>query len=203
MEYWLVPHSNPTWSPPEITMAVIPPSICYAGIGSRETPPDVLMTMERFGLMMARRGHTLRTGAAPGADQAFMRGCTSGHGRMELFLPWASFEAPAVQLARGPNTMVYLYPPEWAYEHAFRFHPAPHRLSQGARSLMARNSCQILGWDSQKISTIICCWTKDGGPSGGTGQALRIGNAHKVLTFNLQKTHDRASVEDLLRKEGL
>ncbi len=43
----------------------------YAGIGSRETPPHVIRLMGRIAERLACEGWTLRSGNAPGADQAF------------------------------------------------------------------------------------------------------------------------------------
>jgi hypothetical protein len=45
--------------------------ITYAGIGARHTPPDVLALMHRIAGALAQRCWVLRTGGAPGADQAF------------------------------------------------------------------------------------------------------------------------------------
>lgn len=44
--------------------------IIYAGIGSRETPNTVLITMEQLGQSLAQQGWLLRSGNCFGADQA-------------------------------------------------------------------------------------------------------------------------------------
>lgn len=41
--------------------------IYYAGVGSRETPPDILGLMRTIGCWWARKGLTLRSGGAEGA----------------------------------------------------------------------------------------------------------------------------------------
>ena len=46
----------------------------YTGVGSRETPSDILEVMESVGYALASQGWTLRSGGAVGADQAFERG---------------------------------------------------------------------------------------------------------------------------------
>ena len=46
----------------------------YAGVGSRETPPDVLKTMLKIGRYLAVKGYTLRSGGAKGADTALRMG---------------------------------------------------------------------------------------------------------------------------------
>jgi hypothetical protein len=42
----------------------------YAGIGSRETPTQMLKDMTTFATLLRLGGYTLRSGAAPGADAA-------------------------------------------------------------------------------------------------------------------------------------
>jgi predicted Rossmann-fold nucleotide-binding protein len=46
----------------------------YAGIGSRETPQNILARMEQLGRRLAEQGLVLRTGNCRGADQAFAHG---------------------------------------------------------------------------------------------------------------------------------
>ena len=54
--------------------------IRYSGIGSRETPDNVLVVMEKLGAAFAKKGFVLRSGGADGADSAFERGCDSANG---------------------------------------------------------------------------------------------------------------------------
>ena len=56
----------------------------YAGVGSRETPLDVLKTMWKIGNYLATKGYTLRSGGAKGADTAFENGCDSVIGSKEI-----------------------------------------------------------------------------------------------------------------------
>lgn len=46
----------------------------YAGVGSRETPPQVLAVMRSAARVLASRGWILRSGGALGADSAFEAG---------------------------------------------------------------------------------------------------------------------------------
>ena len=66
--------------------------LLYAGIGSRETPPDILLKMVKIGCHLAKMGWTLRSGGAPGADSAFEKGCDLGGGDKQIFLPWKGFQ---------------------------------------------------------------------------------------------------------------
>ena len=58
----------------------------YAGIGSRETPTNVLQVMSDIAVLMAIDGHICCTGAAKGADQAFANGANRVQGAIELSL---------------------------------------------------------------------------------------------------------------------
>lgn len=82
--------------------------ICYAGIGSRETPKSILEFFEYLGELLAKKGFTLRSGAAKGADSAFEKGCDRVSGLKEIFLPWRGFEGSKSDKYRRTNTTVSL-----------------------------------------------------------------------------------------------
>lgn len=169
----------------------------YAGIGSRETPESVLDIMFDLGYKLSLAEFTLRTGVAPGADQAFIRGaCANNAGDVVGYLPWPNFEADFVR-AHGIDTEQA--PGAWTFPIAAQFHPAWDSLSQGAQKLHARNVHQIRGWqETSPLSKFVVCWTKDGGPTGGTGQAIRIAEHYGVPVFNLQRSADLARIEAFL-----
>lgn len=139
--------------------------------------------MTEIAWALARRGWILRTGGAPGADQAFEHGVTVE--QIEVYLPWPRFEGHAGRAVK------LMRPTPAAYEVASRFHPEWPILTPGAQKLHARNVHQVLGHDLRTHSRFVICWTPDGsldgsgGTSGGTGQALRIAKAHGVTVFNL------------------
>lgn len=64
--------------------------IKYAGIGSRETPPEVIDVMKDFAYAVAHEA-ILRSGGAPGADTAFEYGAKFAGGQREIYLPWSGF----------------------------------------------------------------------------------------------------------------
>lgn len=147
----------------------------YAGIGSRETPVDVLEYFTLIGALFALKGLVLRSGGAQGADKAFEVGCDRVNGLKEIYLPWKYFERS--------NSNLIISDPK-AYGIAEQFHPYWQNLSDGARKLQARNSHQVLGMDLETPSQFVICWTKDGKGSGGTGQAIRIANHYGVSVFD-------------------
>jgi hypothetical protein len=163
----------------------------YAGIGSRETPPEILDLMRRAAAVLASKGWVLRTGMADGADQAFYCGAST-HGALELYLPWAAFEAKA-RIAGGAEQFILPEPTGAARELAAQFHPVWSRLPRAIRSLHSRNAHQVLGPDLASRARFVLCWTPDGSldgqgrRAGGTGQALRIAHYYAIPVFNLAR----------------
>jgi len=156
----------------------------YTGIGSRETPQDVLDTMNQIAFKLALRAWKVRTGGAPGADDAFAQGARSvDAAAAEIYLPWKDFEGwtwDTLSVARSE-------PQEEAYLIAENFHPAWYRLGRGGRALHARNAHQVLGFDvtEPQLTSFIVCYTKGGKLAGGTAQALRMAEHYRVPIFNL------------------
>lgn len=163
----------------------------YTGIGSRETPENILQTMRNIGYTLAKYGWTLRSGHAEGADQAFEYGARMAVTvrnplRMEIYLPWPNFNNPPVD---HPD---YITPSrdcpdtyEEALQAAENFHPAWSKCTDGARKMHARNVYQIGGRDLNTPTNFVICWTKEGKRGGGTGEALRIAEFLKIPIFDL------------------
>lgn len=161
----------------------------YAGIGSRETPEDILELMCSFAFDHAS-DHILRSGGALGADKAFERGVAEQMAfdpdsevfdYAEIYWPWKGY---------GDQGWGYLIPrleeptPE-AFEIAREFHGGWHRMGQGGHKLHARNSHIVLGPELDDPVEFIVCYTKDGKLKGGTAQALRIAKAYDIEVHNL------------------
>jgi hypothetical protein len=164
--------------------------IYYAGIGSRETPSDILCYFEKVSAFLARKDFVLRSGHAKGADQAFENGCDKAKGKKEIFLPWKSFEGSISDLIVKDIK---------AFEIGEKFHPNWNRLPDGARKLQARNSHQVLGWDLNTPSSFIICWTEGGWGQGGTGQALRIASHYNIPIFDAGSYSDVDSIKLYLK----
>jgi len=149
----------------------------YAGIGSRETPPDVCQAMCNIAMFLSVRGWTLRSGHADGADKAFELGAT----HRQIFLPWAGFNG------RQPDGVRYIVPEvtPTMIDIAARHHPAWHRCSGPAKKLHIRNVCQVLGLDCNTPADMVICWTRDGKGGGGTGQAIRIAKSYNIPIFDI------------------
>lgn len=148
----------------------------YTGIGSRDTPEHVLDEMTQLAREFVKRGWTLRSGGAQGADTAFEKDAMFFK---EIYLPWKGFNGNGSELFESS---------EEAFELAARSHPAWHRCSEGARKIHARNVHQVLGRDLKTPSSVVVCWTRGGRFIGGTAQALRIAKSWHIPIFNLGDT---------------
>lgn len=160
----------------------------YTGIGSRETPQEILPLFTEIASFLCHFGWTLRSGGADGADRAFELGAPK---QVEIYLPWKNFN--------GSHSPLWGVSPE-ALNIASQFHPAWDRCSTAGKKLHGRNVYQVLGQDLKTPSQFIICWTKNGAGAGGTGQALRIAKAHSIpiFDFGLDKDQQLQNFKDFL-----
>lgn len=171
----------------------IPPrTLYYAGIGSRETLPDIMLKMTAIAKRLAALGFVLRSGGAKGADQAFEDGAGE---HADIYLPHNGFRNkytynhPKYRLIREDVFGI-------AITIAAYIHPAFGFLDNRSQLLIARNGCQILGDDLvTDLSDFVVCWTPDGcetkrersRDTGGTGQAIQLADMLGIPVFNLAK----------------
>ena len=132
--------------------------------------------MWSMGRFMASWGHTLRSGGAEGADEAFEVGCQTNQGKMEIYLPYRGFRK---------NKSNFYGTNKEARNLAKKYHPNWGVLGATGRDFMGRNAYQILGAGLDTPSDFILCWTPDGKVTGGTGQALRMAVDYSIPVFNL------------------
>lgn len=176
-------------------------TLTYAGIGSRETPENILQDMKILGAHLAYHW-TLRSGHADGADMAFEDGCKMNQGEKEIYLPWAGFnKAP-----RGNPQYITIDDVATAQDAIYmaqRFHPAWDRLNEPVQRMMARNSCQVFGSTMNDPVNMVICWTKNGKDYGGTAQALRIARHHGIPIFNLAiQAHHQLLIDFIQEQEA-
>lgn len=146
----------------------------YTGIGSRETPPDILILMQRLAFALSNDNWILRSGGADGADNAFESKAT----KKRIYLPWNGFNG------RYEDNESYVVPP-YNEEYVNDYHPDAFCLSQAGKRLMSRNTYQVLGDSLDAPSDFVVCWTVNGKIKGGTSQALRIAKDFKIPIYNL------------------
>lgn len=145
----------------------------YTGIGSRQVGIKEQKVIKEIGMYLSGAGYTLRSGGANGSDKAFEIGCDKVNGKKEIYLPWEGFNGSKSELIVKDE----------AYEIAKKYHPNYGRLSEEARSLHARNSHQVLGYDLNTPSTFIIAYCPN--ETGGTMQALRIAEAYNIPVLNI------------------
>lgn len=169
----------------------------YAGIGSRQTPPEILALMVDLGHALALQGFTLRSGAADGADAAFEAGALRGRGHAEIYLPWRGFN--------GHTSNVFGVTDE-ARKLAASVHLRWSSLSHGAQSLHARNCYQILGMSLREPCAFVVCWTPDGcegwagrtRETGGTATGIVLAERCRIPVVNLRAEGSRERLSQLL-----
>ena len=151
----------------------------YTGIGSRKTPDHIKKLMSIIAMECYRDGLHLRTGDALGADYAFVQGYanitgTFNHPKSKKYTVYSA-----------DSVDINLHEHLWAYATVDTYHPAPSKLSNYSRDLMARNAMQVLGENGDSPCEFVICWTPNGSRSGGTGQALRIAEAYNIPIYDL------------------
>ncbi len=138
----------------------------YAGIGSRETPNDILDLMYYLATKLRDTGWTLRSGGAKGADTAFERAA----GAIKEIFKADDATPEAIELAS-------------------QFHPAWGRCTDYVRKLHGRNAMIILGSDLITPVQFVMCWTPGGAygvmPRGGTALGMRIAQGNGISVKNL------------------
>jgi len=172
---------------------LIKASHLYAGIGSRATPPAILLLMAKIASVLADDGLILRSGASPGADSAFERGCDWNRGAKEIFLPWKGFN-------KHPSSL--FTPSEEAVALAARLHPNWKLCGFGARKLHARNCQQICGEALDAPVRFVLFWAPEhhGCVEGGTATAVSLARERKIPTFNLRDDASRALWQEFLAR---
>lgn len=171
----------------------------YAGIGARDTPPEVLDNMRTAASVLAGMGYLLRSGGARGADTAFYQGVlkvTEPTGNAEVYLPFEGFNSHRY------DGDVFLGPPDKeARLLASKFHPNWTVLGDRGRNFMARDAYQVLGPNLDQPCDFIICWTPNGKIVGGTGQALRMAEAYNIPVLNFGK-HSKQYISDFIMSKA-
>lgn len=171
------------------------------GIGSRQTPEEVLELMEELGEDARRRDWWVRSGHAEGADYAFEKGAKE---HCIVYLPWQGFNKDLPLLGRGRTSELRDEVLDIVYRHD---HWADESISQGVKRIKQRNVFQVLGEDLKSPSDLVICWTEEGKVVGGTGLAIRIAREHNIPIINLgnQKTSDnfQAILQEHIQEIGV
>jgi len=152
----------------------------YTGIGSRETPPNILEVMRLVGVILDKKGFILRSGGAVGADSSFESAAIN----KEIYLPERNFNDNKSKLY-NINTKAFIIA-ESIIAHWDNLKPY-------AKKLHSRNVHQIMGLElskNSKLSSMVICYTKNGLLKGGTATAIKLANKLDIKVYNLGDRKD-------------
>lgn len=159
-------------------------TMTYAGIGSRETPPEILEAMTKVAGLLRDKGYILQTGKTfddqeEGADKAF-------------------------SIGTDKNKKILFGPEEYGEDEiALRvvadIHPFPDKLKPGAKKLMARNTFQVFGKKLDTPVDFVLFYAKETEnplrPEGGTGQAVELARRNGIPTINMAEADWKDKLE--------
>jgi predicted NAD-dependent protein-ADP-ribosyltransferase YbiA (DUF1768 family) len=176
----------------------ITPTMTYAGIGSRETPQEVLDKMTEVAKYLEELGYTLRSGGAIGADKAFEKGVTS---KKEVFLGSVKTGEREKKIARE------IHPNPQALDNA-KAKTTGKSISDFMWNLMGRNTNQIFGANLDTPVDFVLAWTQDGLTdyrkrslqSGGTGQAIDMASRKGIPVINMANDNWRDELKSVIVK---
>ena len=157
----------------------------YAGVGSRNAPPDILESIKHVAKSLASVGYVLRTGGAGGSDTAFIKGAIAGfpyskQSSVEVYRPYWGMSVPERYIERVQSFQTI---EDEAYKIAKRRHPAWDRMNDQQRALIARNVHILLGRDLANPVDFVLLWTPKGRQIGGTGFTWKLANEFGIPVF--------------------
>ena len=192
----------------------------YTGVGSRETPNDILILMRRIGYIMAMKGIALRTGEADGADHAFYEGVVDANAIHGVKFKNEVFVAGVPKTYHYVNDVVDIFssdlmsaaPFKQFRETAVRIRGSWDDLSYFGAKCHIRNVAQVLGVDGNSPSRGLICWAKPVTPikvtetkiryvEGGTNTAYCTAILHNIPVYNLHELEHRVYFEDWVNQE--
>lgn len=186
-------------------------NMVYAGIGSRETPKDVLDLMTKAAAWLASKGYKLQTGykrkqtngklVEEGADKAF----SDGTNNKELFGPdMANATTKSIAEEIHPNlkgmwSAVYnKWVSKVGKEKATEY-------ADGAIDLQARNTFQVFGAKLDTAVDFVLFYAEETNdpmrPKGGTGQAVEMSRRKGIPTINMANKDWRKELTKVIGKK--
>ena len=175
-------------------------TMTYAGIGSRETPKEVLDKMTEVAKYLDQQGYTLRSGAAEGADTAFENGAT----KKEIFKPTDGVGQREIDVAHEihPNLQGVM---DSSRRKAEAQGKNGERSAKFVEALMARNTNQIFGKNLDTPVDFVLAYDKSGWigegtrpMKGGTLQAIEMAARKGIPVINMANDNWREQLKDVL-----
>ena len=154
----------------------------YTGVGSRETPSEIMDYMSSISWHLSDLGYVLRSGGADGADSAFQ--CNADPDNTEIWIPWSKFAPPIA------GNYITITDAQYSFAREFLLNndilPWFDRMKQGAKKLHARNVFQIIGTSCKPSEFCLYYAEEDnnGKVSGGTRTAVEVARLVGVPCYN-------------------
>lgn len=171
----------------------------FTGIGSTEVTEDEFSLMKMLASVISvtfRIG--VRSGRAPGSDQAFQAGVEYSNHKcslnnlplapLEIYLPWRKFEIDNPNTSKD-NSIWEMDHYDKASEICSTIHPIFDRLTDAQRKFHVRNVYQTLGKDLNSPSLfVLYCADEDkhGLPKGGTRTATKLAVDRNIPVLNIR-----------------
>jgi len=197
-------------------------TMVYAGVGSRETPIDVMEKMNEISKWLEAEGYSLNSGHANGADKAFegvrmKYDTTTGIPvrNKQINGNWISTDKNGNVI---PENNLKFHNPEYKITNkniftaddandkvrtiAKEIHPAGANLSGYSLDLHARNTFQVFGKNLDKPVDFVIFYAKESKnplrPDGGTGQAVEMARRKGIPTVNMMDSDWKQQMRDIL-----
>lgn len=186
-------------------------SFVYAGVGSRDLPFDIELSIMELSRHLADLGAILRSGGAPGSDTAFYNGVLSSddlnHSNIEIYLAWSGMNGHKSKSEMGFFNASRFDNFEAAIALATEARGSLHGLGMGGVALHGRNAYQILGRYLSDPANLAIVYAKPMNQGktvkGGTNTAYQISKKFKVPILNLYLPNDRERAERLLSTSSI
>jgi hypothetical protein len=179
------------------------PTMTYAGIGSRETPQEVLDKMTEVARYLDGLGFTLNTGKKSdikeeGADKAF----SNGTNKKNLFPPSMANDLTrkiADEIHPDLKGMYDAVYNKWVEKVGEK---KAKQYAQGAIDLQARNTYQVFGKNLDTPVDFVLFYAEETNnplrPKGGTGQAVEMARRKGIPTINMSLLNWREELKKVL-----
>jgi len=167
----------------------------FTGVGATDITEDEQRLCSKIAYVLCSfGGYALRSGKAPGADQAFQRGMERAESvpgyvpaDHEIYLPWEQFESHAK--VSNKYDIWELEELKETMRIASETHPAYQNLKPGQLAFHHRNIHQTLGRRLDQPSDFVLYCAKDGKdglPEGGTRTAVKVAVDRGIPVFNMR-----------------
>lgn len=163
----------------------------YTGVGSRETPQNILKLMTYTAKFLDSKNYILRSGGAKGADCAFELGASDDKCIVYSINKRKALSSKDVIV---PDLEKFRTLAKLCCLHYNKIN------SQFAKDLHTRNICQVIGHNIDEVikSDFLICYTQFGEYKGGTTTAIRCAERFDIPVFNFG-TYD--IIPDELQRE--